>query len=141
MKQVAFFKATCSGCDRSFQWPLLSDFSYGEFILHGSNGTTHAYVSLFDNATFDVIRSVLPTATPQSIQEVLARVADQIDDQQFTTVVMCPHCNSHDLSFDDTLAVQIAEISIATFDQFLSLNESERRAMVMLRHSEVDSEN
>lgn len=50
----------CQTCDAVFQAPIISDFSYGEFILSSTSGE-YRYLNVFDDPVyqevFDIIQS------------------------------------------------------------------------------------
>src|SRR5690348_16695066 len=108
--QVRYFGATCKTCRCDFQIPLLSDFSYGEFICHGR--TVAGYFNSFEGPVWDDINSRLTTlgllpGKPDSeqiahMQEVIANTADPLGGQRLHMHPLCPHCGSIDVSFGDT---------------------------------------
>lgn len=46
--EIAFFEAKCKKCGTVFDTPLLSDFSYGEFIARSENGEIVAYLNAIE---------------------------------------------------------------------------------------------
>jgi|SRR5215207_7377664 len=56
---VRFFEAHCRDCNATFGVPLLSDFSYGEFILKSEDGKAFAYLNGIVEKSFDQISNIL----------------------------------------------------------------------------------
>ena len=136
MHQVEFVQAGCQHCRRSFPIPLLSDFDYGSFVLHGENGGVFGYLSAFECPFWEDIESRLHTITGQRkftlsadisrFQEVIANCADEIDGQPLRLMPVCPFCHSHSLEYGSTAPLDFHEIPIVTFTRFQSLSDSER---------------
>src|SRR5690349_13737073 len=45
MTKIQFFSATCHACGHRFSMPVLSDFSYGEFIFYGGREQVFGFLS------------------------------------------------------------------------------------------------
>jgi hypothetical protein len=59
MQKVRFFQADCRDCTKKFPFPLLSDFAYGDFILHGEKGDVFGFLPALNNSTWEEITSRL----------------------------------------------------------------------------------
>lgn len=57
--KVRFFEAHCNDCHATFGVPLLSDFSYGEFILKSEDGKAFAYMNSIEEKNCDFISNML----------------------------------------------------------------------------------
>jgi hypothetical protein len=126
MKVVAFFESKCGACNRTFEWPLLPDMSYGELILHGGHRTIHVHVELIENSAYEYIRQSFRLKDVDILQELLANAADRIDNQSLTTVGICPYCGSQKLNIWSDKRLRLSEIHEATFEVFLSYSPTER---------------
>jgi hypothetical protein len=52
---ISYFQLKCSICGFVFQAPVLSDFSYGDFIYDSQSGKYFAYLNIFeDKVVFEV---------------------------------------------------------------------------------------
>lgn len=56
--EIALFEVKCNKCGTLFDTPLLSDFSYGEFIARSENGAVVAYLNAFEELSFNEISSL-----------------------------------------------------------------------------------
>jgi hypothetical protein len=127
------FEADCRHCRRSFPIPLLSDFSYGEFVLHGVRGGVFGYLSAFDSPSFEDIHSRLLTIAGRQefardessrFQEVVASCADEISGQTLGLHPVCPFCHSDDVDYGDSKPVAADQIRGVTFTGFQSLSDA-----------------
>jgi hypothetical protein len=127
------FEADCRHCRRSFPIPLLGDFSYGQFVLHGERGGVFGYLSAFECPSFEDIHSRLLVIAGQQeftraessrFQEVMASCADEISGQPLGLEPVCPFCRSHDLNYGDSKPLDDGEIRVVTFTGFQSLSDT-----------------
>lgn len=57
--KVSTVKAKCKSCGLQFETPLLSDFSYGEFVYSSQSGLGYKYLYGINNRTWDFVQSVV----------------------------------------------------------------------------------
>jgi len=134
MHQVEFVSADCRHCRRSFPIPLLGDFAYGSFVLHGERGSVFGYLSTFECPFWDDIKSRLLTIAGQRefksradisrFQGVVASCADKIDGQPLDLAPACPFCHSRSVDYGDTKPLHSGEIPAVTFTAFLALSDT-----------------
>jgi len=143
--QVAVFKCKCATCRQPFTWPVLSDMSYGEALIHGAHGTIHAHAWLIDHPVFDLVSKIIPRSLDSAkiIWEIFARLADPVDGQSFTCRSVCPFCGSPER--DSPLEpgevdrmVGMIDVPEATFDHFQSLNSAGKLALVKRHASDIN---
>lgn len=130
MPRVATFEAKCQSCGNVFPSPQLSDFAYGEFLLTGTDGTVHAHLVAIDNEAWAVADPVVPNGDVDTLQEVVARLADPVDGQPLTMLHICPSCQSNDWAYWGRDRIGSADIPSATFNKFLALQPVQRKQRV-----------
>ena len=134
MTTVAIFNHECSACKRVFVHPHLGDFSYGDFIFSGEQGTVVAYSIAIDNPSWNFLATLL-TELPSGVtaqndradllQGAFAHFADPINGQRLCNFTVCPHClNGHGYRFGESIGW--AEIPTASHEWYSSLPEAER---------------
>ena len=130
--QVRMFEVECRHCRRGFPIPLLNDFTYGEFILHGERGGVFGYLSAFTCPLFKDIHSRLLTiagcqeftsAESARFREILACCADELDGQPLGLPSVCPFCRSQNLNYHDRRPLNDDLIRVVTFIGFESLSD------------------
>lgn len=131
------FEARCAECDALFGAPFLGDFAYGEFILTGSRGTAFSHLSAIGHSVWDYISSVIAETHPDALPEVVARLADPVDDQPLTGSHVCPKCGSTHWADWGGVKRGFVDISPATFEALLSLPPEDRRQRVLNVLNEV----
>ena len=138
--KVQFFNASCQACGQIFSMPLLSDFSYGEFIFHGERDHVFSFLSAFEEAAWDDIENRLRQAglladspSRQQVQlmhRVIAAAADMISGQRLVPFPVCPSCGSSSVTYGDSEPQGIREIPGVTFNQYQMLSTTERSRRV-----------
>ena len=116
--------------------PLLSDFSYGEFIFHGERQHVFGFLSSYDEPAWSDIEARLSVAAslgdsltrPQidRFHRVIAAAADFISGQRLVPFPVCPSCGSRSVTYGDFDPQDIREIPGVTFQQYQSLSDAER---------------
>jgi hypothetical protein len=137
---VQFFEASCDACRHRFSMPLLSDFSYGEFILHGERQTIFGFLSAHDEPAWDDIEGRLrraglfsASATRLEIdrfQRVIAASADTISGERLVLFPVCPSCGSRSLAYDDSKPQGIRDVPRVTFGEYQLLSDEMRTQKV-----------
>jgi hypothetical protein len=131
MPQITTFESNCASCGASFASPQLSELAYGEFVLTGMRGTVYAHLAAIGNEAWDFVQCVIPNADADTFQELVARLADPVDNQPFTMSHVCPACQSNDLASWGGDRIGSADVRNATFNAFLALPRSQRQRRVL----------
>jgi hypothetical protein len=131
---------SCSRCGRTFECPSLGESTYGEVLLHTSDGTASRRIELIDNPAFDFVTSVLTAAALNHGQlswQVCAALADPVGGRRFGLTSASPHCQAGEESFRELhpgaqwATVRTGAVEDATFREFAALAEGERRERVL----------
>lgn len=116
---------------------MLSDFSYGEFILKGRG--VAGFLNAISEPAWDDIDARLqaqglmpkkPTrAQINRMQEVIANAADRIGGQPLSMRPTCPHCRSRDVDDNGALGTfhRVPEVQ---FTGYMALSGSARDELV-----------
>jgi hypothetical protein len=139
--RVTTVKAKCKSCGLNFSAPLLSDFSYGEFVYSSQNAQRYQYLFAINNMTWDFVQSVLTVDfkikakdTGGIIQRVMGLIADgdgKVDFYQ-NEKVLCPSCGRDAKIQDRDSLTGFAEIDEMTFDRFERLTTEEKKKEIEL---------
>ena len=128
---VATFAATCDACSRTLPYPCLGDFAYGTFVLSREDGRAFRYLAAIGHPVWRRVEEILGAdASPDVLQETVARVADKEENYRFTIGMVCRHCGSN--RFRDWGHHRVGTITVedATFTSFEALSQCERESMV-----------
>jgi hypothetical protein len=138
--KVQFFSAKCQACGHRFSMPVLSDFSYGEFIFHGERQRVFGFLSAHEEPAWEDIdarlrRAALLGDSPSRpeinrLHRVIAAAADSIAGQRLVPLPVCPSCGARSVAYGDSDPQGIHEIPSVTFQQYQSLSDSERSERV-----------
>lgn len=138
--KVQFFSAKCQACGHRFSMPLLGDFSYGEFILHGERQRVFGFLSAHDEPAWEDIdarlrRVALLSDSPSRpeidrLHRVIAATADSIAGQRLVPFPVCPSCGARSVACGDSDPQGIHEIPRVTFQWYRSLSDAERSRRV-----------
>src|SRR6267154_6330297 len=130
---VQFFKASCHACGHRFSMPLLSDFSYGQFILHGERQSVFGFLSAHDEPAWEDIDDRLlraglfsASATRPDIDRfhrVVAASADAIGGQHLVPFPVCPSCGSRSVAYGDSRPQGIRDVPRVTFGEYQLLSD------------------
>lgn len=122
-KEVATFEAKCAGCGRLFEHPSFGDFAYGENILYTTSGKRQAWVSAFSQFP-QRLRGLLDTSQIKRFWDILASLADPLEDQKLVAKIICPDCSSDRLDYWKGKRIGLTSISEATFSNVFDLEDS-----------------
>ena len=139
--EIACFEAVCNNCGMVFSNPLLSDFSYGEFIARSDNGIDFAYLNVFDEPAIAEIEKILSAMSSYNglkknqtscFHYVLGKCSDFINGKSFDIGVspICPNCHSIEVVYDNIKRMGTMIIPRLTFKSFLSLSQIEKQQMI-----------
>jgi hypothetical protein len=136
--KVATFRAKCpkSTCLLDIDVPLLSDFSYGEFMYGSIDGKSIKYYCGLDCKTWKFVDAVIseiskdekPTEQGVVIQKIIGCIADRDDkDIYFTQDIYCPECQTKIKATNADVQTGVRDYPDLTFAGFESLNHEDRR--------------
>lgn len=139
MPAIPAYRAWCKGCGEEFRVPILSDFTYGEFIAHGLAGLVFGYLNAIDSAAWNAIQAIygelnLPKSDAARFQHIVGNCLDPIDGQSLSIVSgpRCPRCRSEGIDYRDLPSDRLGSLDVpeASFHQFLALSEPDRRKLI-----------
>jgi hypothetical protein len=139
--RVSTVRAKCKSCGQHFETPLLSDFSYGEFIYSSQSGQRHKYLGGINNKTWDFVQSVVTTDIKvktkdkgEIIQKVMGLIADNEDKADFyqNKILICPTCGRDAIILDRDNVTGFIEIDEMTFDRFERMTADEKEKEIGL---------
>jgi len=133
---VQFFEASCHACGHRFSMPLLGDFSYGQFILHGERQSVFGFLSAHDKPAWEdidarLLRAGLFSASAirpdiDRFQRVVAASADAIGGQRLVPFPVCPSCGSRSVAYGDSRPQGIRDVPRVTFGEYQLLSDEMR---------------
>jgi hypothetical protein len=130
LHSVSAFEAKCAHCGEVFSAPSLGDFGYGTFLLFGELGTVYAVLDAVNSSVWQQIASELSTDDGNRILNVVAAVADRVQGQGLRAHHACPACLSRKWESWEGRRIGVIEIGEATFSEFISLTEGDRRQRI-----------
>jgi hypothetical protein len=139
--RIATFKAKCKKitCRHVFDAPLLSDFSYGEFIYGSIDSKLIRYYCGLDCETWSFIDKVVSEKFSEKnrleigaiIQKIIGFVADRQETKiYFTQDIYCPNCQTKVKSIDVNNKTGLEEYNSLTFNDFSKLTEFAKKEMI-----------
>lgn len=150
--EISTFRANCNACSETFAVPLLSDFSYGEFIARAQDGRTHGYLNSVEEPGWDSVEhalNIVKIQTPdlsdfdstKCFQWLVGKCMDSINGQELSIVSrpVCPACASSEISYSDADLVGYESVPSVTFSTFMGLDEPKRISLVSRLLGEFDS--
>ncbi len=135
-RTIATFEAKCADCGEVFAAPCLGDFTYGQFLLFGIQGTVFRYLDAIDCPIFELAASVMLRNSDKHVCDVVASVADLADGQRMTAKQICPKCHSDHWARWDGRRMGEVVIPDATFDAFNRLSDEMKRKRLLEFESE-----
>jgi len=137
--KVSTVKAKCKSCGHHFETPLLSDFSYGEFIYSNQSGHSYKYLVGLNNKTWDFVQSIVNSDNKtkdkgEVIQKVMGLIADNDAKADFyqNEKFICPTCGRDAKILDRDNVTGFIEIDEMTFDRFERLTADEKKEEIGL---------
>lgn len=132
-RETYFFKNTCHHCFNDIEYPSLGDFSYGELIFQTTDAKDFAIATLIDNITFASVTNILKSINNKKSdpQNILARLADPLNNQEFTKDTLCPICRHKQGYFTDLVRTNSKELSFVTWNKFESLIHQDKLILIM----------
>ncbi len=139
--EIATFKAKCKNteCRHDFDAPLLSDFSYGEFLYGTIDGKEVRYYCSLDCEIWDFIDQTVSRYFGKKnreeigvmIQKTVGFVADRQNTEiYFTQDIYCPQCCSKVRSIDTDDKTGRGNYAHLTFEEFRQLGEWEKEKLI-----------
>ena len=132
--KVSTIKAKCRPWGHKFETPILSEFSYGQFIYSSQNGQSYRYLDAINNKTWDFVQKVIQNNGIKDggeiIQSILGHIADKdaaVDFYQNKKII-CPTCGREVWHVYRNTIVGQVEVNEMTFDRFerLAIEEKEK---------------
>ncbi|MDO6808737.1 hypothetical protein Q4603_08950 [Zobellia galactanivorans] len=138
---IATFEANCTQptCGHKFDAPLLSDFSYGEYIYSSNDGMEIKYFCGLKSEAWKLIGEIISEADEKdktlkigpTIQRLIGLVADRKNpDSYFTQDIYCPKCRSKVFTIDSDKKTGINDYLTLTFENFMNLPELKRKYLI-----------
>jgi hypothetical protein len=139
--KIAFFEVKCNKCGTLFDTPLLSDFSYGEFIARSENGTSVAYLNAFEEVSFNEISSRfeklfrkygIDLDKSSCFHFVVGKCSDRIKGQEMRMDIgpICPDCRSNCCDYNNLRMVGKRDIEKLSFSSFIGLSDDEKNSLI-----------
>ena len=139
--KIAFFQAKCNKCGALFETPLLSDFSYGEFIARSENGAFVAYLNAFEEISFEEIRFLFDKLFKKydlNLNErscfhfVVGKCSDMIKGKEMRIDIgpICPDCSSNSCGYNNLRMVGTRDIDKLSFTSFIGSNDDEKNSLI-----------
>ena len=139
--RVSTVKAKCKSCGQHFETPLLSDFSYGEFVYSSQSGQRCKYLSGINNKTWDFVKSIVTADIEikskdkgELIQKVIGLIADNDNKADFyqNEKIICPTCGRDAKKLERDNVTGFIEIDEMTFGRFERLTVDEKKKEIGL---------
>jgi hypothetical protein len=139
--KVSFFEVKCNKCGASFDTPLLSDFSYGEFIARSENGAFVAYLNAIEEPSVKEIKVLFDKIFKIhgfNINErycfhfVIEKCSDKIYGQEMKLDInpSCPDCGSNCCDYNNLRMVCIRDVRELSFNSYSILNDDEKKSII-----------
>ncbi len=139
--EIAFFEAKCKKCGTLFDTPLLSDFSYGEFIARSENGAIVAYLNAIEELSFNEISSLFYKLLKNydinlnknyCFHFVVGKCSDRIEGQEMVLDLcpICPDCKSNCCDYNNMRMVGKSDIEKLSFTSFSALSYDEKNSLI-----------
>ena len=136
--KVATFKSKChnSTCQLDIYVPVLSDFSYGEFIYGSIDGKLIKYYCGLGCKTWEFVDTVVSEICKDKnrreqgavIQKIIGLIADRDDeDMYFTRNIYCPKCHTQIKSINFDMKTGLQEYPDLTFTDFERMNQLDKK--------------
>jgi Zn finger protein HypA/HybF involved in hydrogenase expression len=119
--KITSFEVICASCNHVFASPILSDFSYGQYIFCSEDGMHYAHANAFE-ASAKLIYVLLPEdCGAELFWFALASLADKIHGKKLYVDTRCPRCGSANVKRN--LGKEIDQISVSkvTYGDFVAL--------------------
>ncbi len=139
--RVSTVKAKCNSCGQHFETPLLSDFSYGEFVYSSQSGQRYKYLFGINNKAWDFVQSIVNADLTlktkdkgEIIQKVMGLIADNDTKADFyqNQKFICPTCGRDAKILDRDNVTGFIEIDEMTFERFDCLPADEKKKEIGL---------
>jgi hypothetical protein len=139
--KILFFQAKCNKCGALFDTPLLSDFSYGEFIATSENGAFVAYLNALEEPSFKEIGFLFDKLFKKyglNLNEIscfhfiVGKCSDMIEGQNMRIDIgpICPDCSSNNCDYNNLRMVSKREVEKLSFTSFTGLSDDEKNSLI-----------
>ena len=134
--KVSTIRVKCRPWGHQFEFPILSDSSYGEFIYSNQNGKSYTYFNGINNNAWDFVQETISFNGKRikdygkTIQKIIGLIADKKEPTETfqNERIICPVCgrNAWHVYRDNVVGfIELEEMSFKRFEQ-LNLNERKR---------------
>lgn len=98
---ISFFEAYCKACTQLFSTPLLSDFTYGNFLYYSTNGQTVRYYEALNSPGFKKVEAIVEQKASRSVDQtqgaIICSIIGRLVDNPpkfgyYTADIICPNC-------------------------------------------------
>ncbi len=132
--RISIVRAKCKLWGHRFEVPLLSDFSYGDFIYSSQDGKKHRFFESLNNKTWNFVEKIVSDDYRYSnhsgdiIQMIIGRVADKDQSVKFfqNRKTICPECGENVCHVFINDIVGFVEVEEMTFHSFEKLSTKEK---------------
>lgn len=139
--KITFFEAKCNECGLLFDTPLLSDFSYGDFIATSENGAFVAYLNALEEPSVEEIRLLfdklfkrygLKLNEISCFHFVVGKCSDMIEGQEMRIDIgpICPDCGSKSINYNNLRVVRTRNVENLSFTSFIGLSDDEKNSLI-----------
>jgi hypothetical protein len=134
--KIATFKSMCSNCHSEVDVPLLSDFSYGEFLYGSVDGKEVRYYGALECPNWKFVDEIMDgrynyqdrKRQGTTIQKIIWLIADRDNpDVFYTPDIYCPVCRSKIQSIDPNQRTGFQEYRDLSFQKFERMDPNEKR--------------
>ncbi len=140
--KVSTIKVKCRLWGHVFEYPLLSDFSYGQFIYSSQNGQSYRYLFGLNNKTWDFVSKIVKgdinkvKNEGEVIQAILGRISDKDSTTEYyqNNKIICQTCGRKAWHVYRNNILGYVEVKEMTFDRFerLTLDEKENEVKLLI---------
>jgi hypothetical protein len=138
--KVSTIKVKCRPWGHKFETPVLSDFSYGEFIYSSQDGQSYRHLYALNNKMWDFVSQIIEGYNKKLkdeggvIQAILGRIADKDSTVDFyqNKKIICPTCGRKAWNVYSDDIVGSVEVKEMTFDRFERLTPDEKENEIKL---------
>ena len=134
--KVHVFRTTCENCFHTFEAPVLSDQSYGLFLLFRQDYKSVKYLEAISSNALQEINSLLKgilrqKPTPNTFQKAWSRLIDSEEGFGFSLKLRCPSCREKEiLIHTKNSSTRTMNLDECQFDQFLKAGSKEKISQI-----------
>lgn len=145
--QTSFSRAECQTCKAKFIFPYNSDMDCWKLYFYGKNGTCFGYYEALDDPIWEYTNNLLKKNFPEDfdsedynlgtrLQNVIAKCADKIENQELTADILCPQCHSKNLLLFHDELVEYGDIPRVSFEEFENYDKATKNYKIITLYKE-----